>query len=380
MLPFFIVQGPTMNGMLTILLLSTCRTWAFTNRFPSKRLTARFQTNDSFEASTRRQILTNAAMLFCTITTSTTLPANAAVRAVGSAEKACQEAGDCLQKGDWDAAVGWQWGGKDRCDPLDPQCGPDGKLRDAPLTGEPVPEMLSAVTVTHTVVMNIKIGREETGIIRFGLYGEACPKGVAELLAFLSPSGLVTGSKLMLEDGYGVVSAAVTLDKGYGLLTAISPNQRLVFGVPSQAAAYAKSIGSSKAGEAFQPQLRPRELLNDERSPRDHTVAGLISIPAGGVGYADNSSDDEAFASAFEVTAGAVPSMDRERRKVVGQVLDAESMAFVARLASLPTKKGIKGIIPGQNAGPPLLKTTVKDVEVTATPSATPPTEIIGTI
>jgi hypothetical protein len=72
--------------------------------------------------------------------------------------------------------------------------------------------------------------------------------------------------------------------------------------------------------------------------------------------------------------------MDREHRKVVGQVLDEESMAFVARLASLPTKKGIKGIIPGQNSGPPLLKTIVKDVQVTTTPSATPPTEVIGTI
>jgi cyclophilin family peptidyl-prolyl cis-trans isomerase len=338
-------------------------------------------TNDSFEASTRRQILTNTAMLIGTITTATsTLPANAAVRAVGSAEKACQEAGDCIQKGDWDAAVGWQWGGKDRCDPLDPQCGPDGKLRDTPLKGEPVPEMLPGVTVTHIVVMNVKIGREETGTIRFGLYGEACPKSVAELVDVLSPSGLITGSKLMLEDGYGVVSAAVTLGKGYGLLTTISPNQRLVFGVPSQAAAYAKSIGSSKAGDAFQPQSRPREQLNDERSPRDHTVAGLISIPGGGVGYADNSSDDEAFNSAFEITAGVVPSMDREHRKVVGQVLDEESMAFVARLASLPTKKGIKGIIPGQNSGPPLLKTIVKDVQVTTTPSATPPTEVIGTI
>ena len=220
--------------------------------------------------------------------------------------------------------------------------------------------------------LNIKIGREESGTIRFGLYGEQCPKSVAELVAFLSPTGLVTGSTLMLEDGYGVISAAVTLDKGFGFLTGIIPNQRLVFGVPSQAAAYAKSIGASKAGEAFQPQSRPKEQLNMEPTAREHTAAGLISIPSGGLGYANNNADDEAFASAFEITASAVPSMDKERRKVVGQVLDAESMAFVARLASLPTKKGIKGVIPGQNSGPPQLKTYVRDVEVTVTPSDIP--------
>ena len=53
--------------------------------------------------------------------------------------------------------------------------------------------------------------------------------------------------------------------------------------------------------------------------------------------------------------------MDREGRKVIGQVLDAPSMAFLARLAQLPTNKGIKGIIPGSDGGPPLLKVVVTD-------------------
>lgn len=56
--------------------------------------------------------------------------------------------------------------------------------------------------------------------------------------------------------------------------------------------------------------------------------------------------------------------MDRDGRKVIGQLLDAESMAFLARLATLPTKKGIKGVIPGQNSGPPLLKIAVVGVAV----------------
>ena len=42
--------------------------------------------------------------------------ANAVERAVGAAEKSCREAGNCLENFDLDGAVGWNWGGKDRCD------------------------------------------------------------------------------------------------------------------------------------------------------------------------------------------------------------------------------------------------------------------------
>jgi hypothetical protein len=56
--------------------------------------------------------------------------------------------------------------------------------------------------------------------------------------------------------------------------------------------------------------------------------------------------------------------MDKEGRKVIGQIVDAESMAFLTRVANLPTNKGLKGIIPGQDFGPPLLKTVVRSVEI----------------
>ena len=42
--------------------------------------------------------------------------AKAVERAVGRAEKSCCEEGKCLEKFDIDGAVGWNWGGKDRCD------------------------------------------------------------------------------------------------------------------------------------------------------------------------------------------------------------------------------------------------------------------------
>ena len=43
-------------------------------------------------------------------------PAGAVERAIGAAEKTCREEGNCLEKFDIDGAVGWSWGGKDRCD------------------------------------------------------------------------------------------------------------------------------------------------------------------------------------------------------------------------------------------------------------------------
>jgi hypothetical protein len=60
--------------------------------------------------------------------------------------------------------------------------------------------------------------------------------------------------------------------------------------------------------------------------------------------------------------------MDREGRKVIGQLLDEDSMKFLARLSLLPTNKGLKGIIPGQDGGPPLLKVVVVNTEVQSIP------------
>ena len=291
-------------------------------------------------------------------------PANAVERAVGSAELECRKRGDCLEKGEWDGAVGWTWGASDRCDATDPRCGPDGILRDAPVAGDPVPPT-DGLKVTHQVELSINIGKDESGTLRMGLYGDACPKSVAQLVDFFSPSGLATSSKLMFEQGYGVTAAPVSMAKG-GMLNQISPGQRLDFGVPSQAAAYARSKGMAKAKDDFVPQPRPKEQLSNEAFVRKHSIAGLISIPGSGLGYGGNTfaSEDEAYADAFQITASAVPSMDSEGRRVVGQLLDEESMAFLARLASLPTKKGFKGVIPGLNGGPSLVKTAIRGVEV----------------
>lgn len=134
--------------------------------------------------------------------------------------------------------------------------------------------------------------------------------------------------------------------------------------------AYAKSIRKAKAPDEFVPQSRPGGHVLDEirreKSARSHDAAGLISVPKDGIGYGDvggllpvgTKSDDEAYASAFQITADAVPEMDgKEGRKVIGQLMDGESMDVLARLAGSPLRK----MVPGQNGGSPLIKVVVLD-------------------
>jgi hypothetical protein len=296
-------------------------------------------------------------------------PCSATVeRAVGGSELKCQQNGNCLEKMELDGAIGWTWGGKDRCDSSDPRCGVDGKvLLDADERNTPpVPDLLGN-KITQVVEMDFVIGRgKEEGTMRIGLYGEAHSQLVSPLLDFFDDrKGLVVTSRLLLEDGYyGAFTAPLYFANG-GALTAIYPRQRIDFGVPSQAAAYARSKGRSKAGDDFVPQPRPKKIKDDSNT-RKHDCAGLLSIASGGLGYGGSGleSTDQAYASAFQITASAVPSMDLESRRVVGQAIDDESMALIQRLASIPTNKGIKGIVPGLNSGPPLIKVTINDVRV----------------
>jgi hypothetical protein len=85
--------------------------------------------------------------------------------------------------------------------------------------------------------------------------------------------------------------------------------------------------------------------FSSDKTVRPHGVAGLVSVTGNGLGYGGTGfeSDDETFESSFLITNSAVPSQDKAKasRRVVGQVLDVQSMVFLERLASLPTKKGI---------------------------------------
>lgn len=70
-------------------------------------------------SKSRKQFLESvliSSAFMVAIPLSSPAPAGATERAIGAAEKRCREEGNCLEKFDIDGAVGWNWGGKDRCD------------------------------------------------------------------------------------------------------------------------------------------------------------------------------------------------------------------------------------------------------------------------
>ncbi|KAL9180321.1 hypothetical protein ACHAXT_008291 [Thalassiosira profunda] len=330
--------------------------------FSPGRAAARVSTELRLNSDDRRAFLSRALNLPFVLLPAAANAASVPVqRAVGSAESKCREQGNCLETFELDGAVGWNWGGTERCDASDPLCGPDGRLREEALSGKPVPAKDPAFVVTDVVELALTIGtgsNSDSGIMKLGLYGEKCPELVAELKD-LCGTGLVTSKDLLL-------GAPVKLGVG-GSLTYIRPEERLEFGVGSQKVAYAKSIRKAKAPEEFVPQARPGgerlEAVRRELSSRKHDVAGLVSMPKDGIGYGGGlvlGKDDEAYASAFQISATSAPDMDKEGRKVIGQLIDGKSMDLLARLAGSPTRK----MLPGQNGGTPLIKVTVDDCAI----------------
>lgn len=79
------------------------------------KVTASGEQKTSNVSASRKEFLKSIMVSTAVISTGAS-PAGAAERAVGAAEKSCREEGNCLEKFDIDGAVGWNWGGKDRCD------------------------------------------------------------------------------------------------------------------------------------------------------------------------------------------------------------------------------------------------------------------------
>jgi len=205
----------------------------------------------------------------------------------------------------------------------------------------------------------------DSGFIRFGLYGDDCPQSVKQMLLFLT-RGISSLDKSVLEDRLEIDQAPVSLLESGGAVQNICPEKGIDYGVASQSRAYARNKGLRTVGPDFVPQSRPIPTLEGESFPRLHNAAGLISVPAKGIGWGNPKSDlDEAFASAFTITASADSSiLDKAKspQRVIGQLIDNESMEFLDRLSKLPIQKKIgKG---GEGGGPPLLKVRVRDVDV----------------
>lgn len=86
-------------------------------RWTQNRLKAKSSSCNNDESLIRRDDARRKFLIFTALRFPFgSLPAVAIERAVGEAEKTCREKGNCLEKFDIDGAVGWNWGGKDRCD------------------------------------------------------------------------------------------------------------------------------------------------------------------------------------------------------------------------------------------------------------------------
>merc|ERR1712194_1005542 len=125
--------------------------------------------------------------------------------------------------------------------------------------------------------------------------------------------GIMSLNKNAVQDSIGLDYAPVSLLEG-GSVPNICSGKAVDFGIPSQAKAYARIRGLVTAGPA-------------------------LDAPANG----------------------------QPQQRVIGQIIDNDSMQFLERLANLPIQKKV-----GKNgAGPPLLKVRVRDVDVQRVKEAT---------
>ncbi|KAL7548269.1 hypothetical protein ACHAWF_011558 [Thalassiosira exigua] len=237
---------------------------------------------------------------------------------------------------------------------------------DLPASGQPVPPVTNRITYVVQLIVDVGERRDgDAGYLRFGLYGDDCPGSVKQMLLFLT-RGITSLDRASLDDRLEVETMPVSLGDGNGSVQNVCPGSGIDFGVPSQSKAFAGNKGTRAAGPDFVPQGRPAPTLEGEAFPRPHAAAGLVSVPAKGIGYgSDGANPDEIFSSAFTITAGATPALDElssgRRRRVIGQVIDDESMRFLDRLANLPVQKKLGK---GGASGPPLLKVRVRDADV----------------
>ena len=336
-------------------------------------------------------------------------------RAVGSSEAKCRADGNCLEKLDVDGALGWNWGGKDRCDAFsDVNCGANGQSSSVETIIPPVPSNYynsnsnsnsnNNNKVTHVVTMEITIGksdRQSSGILKMGLYGESNKKSdnnnndnkdetlssisiaVQQFLDLCSAKGLITMPlDKMQYDGFEFVTSPVSFVQSL-TLNHIQPFQEVQFGLTSQTLTYAKynkynTRSSSTTSIPFLPQPKPSTTTTTTTTTADildvtvtvpttdKTITmmtpGYIQIPKSLQLFGKN--DDEAFATYITITASSSTPTNNNNKLVIGQLMDESSMQLLTRLASSPTQKGFKGILPGQNSGPPLVPVKVTSISI----------------
>mmetsp|Transcript_6598 Transcript_6598/g.20603 ORF Transcript_6598/g.20603 Transcript_6598/m.20603 type:complete len:321 (+) Transcript_6598:23-985(+) len=218
---------------------------------------------------------------------------------------------------DIDAALGISWGGRDRCDAADPECGAQGRLggSDAPLL-EPPGLTRKPRRVAR---LRISIANEDAGVLLVGLRDDVEAADVFGALASrefaaddADPAGLVDGGV-----EWCIRPARVTL-------AATAQAQELAF---------RRRYGLRKTPENFQAATMAKALVAKPssaftREDDDPTQPGLLVVA--------NSGPGPRLEFAFVGPAAARADRRRDDSVVVGALLDEDSVRLLTRLANLP--------------------------------------------
>ena len=251
---------------------------------------------------------------------------------LGNNDAAAQATGNVREGADLDAALGITWGGRDRCDAANPLCGPDGQLRKEAASAAPVPQLPAELKVTDEVEVDIQIGRTAVGTMRIGLFGEASPENVRNILLLCEsryrskPSDYGTGGtndtiashdpvfdhhhrqSIARRRPHLTALPSTLTGWTWGTATYVENGRSVSLGVAreDQGPALARRRNLRKAPEDFQPAERPPRN-DDPVGEFDGSAAGFVSVPFGGL----NNDLEIMISTRSAAAAGAPPQGDR---------------------------------------------------------------------
>ena len=200
------------------------------------------------------------------------------------------------------------WGARERCDPTDTTC-KQGGIATASDGTQPVPAIPDpALKVSDRVSLILSVGGERVGVIELGLWRSAAPQSVDSFVK-LAAGTLVTRD----------TDDPASLDRS--VAARVLRDRAVVLG------ALKKTGGSTMlvAGQT-RPQTLPvaPPTTTDAPNGLSHAAAGLLSVRRGG--------------GSFEFTLLPRPNTELDREQlVIGQVLNADGMAVLERINTLPT-------------------------------------------
>ena len=205
---------------------------------------------------------------------------------------------------DLGAEKGIVWGGRERCDPTDPDCTQGGVSIDSDAS-QPAPETPAGLQVTDRVRLAISIAGEPAGDITLGMWRQAAPNAV-DMFTRLSRGVLTTAAD----------EEPASLERSTALR--VLRDQAIILGGLKKPGGSTRLV-SGKTRPQRVPVAPPRY---DDSNSLSHNAPGWLSVKRGGGSFE------------FVLTPRANPSLDKEWL-VIGQV--ESGMELVERINTLPT-------------------------------------------